>query len=481
MAAEQKKQQPYRAKEPEQKALEINLDESIYGTFAEIGAGQEVARHFFQAGAAAGTIAKTMSAYDKTFSDEIYGTEVNGRYVCEPRLYKMLNHEYELLENRLENERPDTNFFVFADTVAAINFSRTIKGEGWLGVRFQLHPDARPNDLVIHTKMLDNDNRLQQQAIGILGVNLIYGVYRYYYDVEILLQSLMDNLRGRVSIDMIRLTGPDFKDLDNRRLSLWLIKHGLSDVAMFGPDKRNLHPSELLYKKSVLVVRGSFRPVTLVNEDMIRASWEQFRREKDVDPKKTILLTEITLDNLKLDGHLDEQDFLDRAELLNALGQSVLITNCEQHQKLIAYLSDFKIQKLGLVIGVKILLNTINEKYYANRDGSLLSAFGELFTRNVKVYAYPILQEGSEELITAQNLPVPDGVKFLYKHLIETGQIADIQNFHHNILHIYSSQVLRMIHHDDEGWDELVPEKVAKLVRQKYLFGFPAERLVFAY
>ena len=180
MATELKKQQPYRAKEPEQKALEINLDESIYGTFAEIGAGQEVARHFFQAGAAAGTIAKTMSAYDKTFSDEIYGTEVNGRYVCEPRLYKMLNHEYELLENRLENERPDTNFFVFADTVAAINFSRTIKGEGWLGVRFQLHPDARPNDLVIHTKMLDNDNRLQQQAIGILGVNLIYGVYRYH-------------------------------------------------------------------------------------------------------------------------------------------------------------------------------------------------------------------------------------------------------------------------------------------------------------
>jgi hypothetical protein len=250
---------------------------------------------------------------------------------------------------------------------------------------------------------------------------------------------------------------------------------------MFGPDKRNLHPSELLYRKSVLVVRGSFRPVTLVNEDMIRASWEQFRREKDVDPKKAVLLTEITLDNLKNDGQLDEQDFLDRAELLNALGQSVLITNCEQHQKLIAYLSDFKIQKLGMVVGVKILLNTINEKYYANRDGSLLSAFGELFNRNVKLYAYPILQEGSEELITAKNLPIPDGVKFLYKHLLETGQIADIQHFHHNILHIYSQQVLSMIRHDEDGWEQLVPEKVAKLVRQKYLFGFPAERLIFEY
>lgn len=467
--------------ETEQKALEINLDDRIYGTFAEIGAGQEVARYFFQVGAAAGTIAKTMSAYDKVYSDEIYGPEPNGRYVCESRLYKMLDHEFELMEDRLKNERPNTNFFVFADTVAAINFSKTIQGEGWLGLRFQLKPGGKHNDLVIHVKMLDNDNRLQQQAIGVLGVNLIYAVNRYAHDVEILLQSLMDSLHGRVSIDMIRLSGPDFKDIDNRLLSLWLVKHKMTDVAMFGPDKRNLHPSEFLYKKNVLVVRGSFRPVTLVNEDMIRASWDQFRREKDVDPKKSYLITEITLDNLMMDGLLDEKDFLDRADLLCALGQTVIITNCEQHQRLIAYLSDFKIQKLGLVVGVKQLLDTINEKYYNNMDGRLLTAFGELFTRNVKVYAYPILQEGTRDVMNADNLPVPDGIKFLYRHLLDSGQIVDIEDYTLENLHIYSKQVLKMIRRDEAGWDSMVPDKVAKLVREKCLFGFPAQSLTFAY
>jgi hypothetical protein len=469
------------SRETEQKALEINLDNSIYGTFAEIGAGQEVARYFFQVGAAAGTIAKTMSAYDKVYSDEIYGPEPNGRYVCESRLYKMLTHEYDLMEARLQDERPDTNFFVFADTVTAINYTKTIKGEGWLGVRFQLKPGAKANDLVIHVKMLDNDNRLQQQAIGILGVNLIYAVYRYAENIDILLQSLMDSLHGRISIDMVRATGPNFEKIDNRLLCLMLIRYKLSDVAMFGPDKRSVHGSEFLYKKNVLVVRGSFRPLTLVNQDMIRKSWEQFRRDNSMDTKKCNLLTEITLDNLMTDGELDEKDFLDRADLLCAMGQTVIISNCEQHQKLIRYLSDYKIQKLGLVIGVRILLDTINDKYYKNLDGSLLSAFGELFTRNVAVYVYPTLQEGSEEVMNAQNVPVPDGVKFLYQHLLNSKQIIDIQNFTIEHLHIYSKEVLRMIRHDETGWDKMVPDKVAQLIREKYLFSFPAQRMEFDY
>jgi hypothetical protein len=469
------------SKETEQKALEINLDDRIYGTFSEIGAGQEVARYFFQVGAAAGTIAKTMSAYDKVYSDEIYGAEPNGRYVCESRLYKMLDHEFHLMETRLKIERPNTNFFAFADTVTAINYTKTIKGEGWLGVRFQLDPNSRPNDLVIHVKLLDNDNRTQQQAIGVLGVNLIYAVYRYKNNVEVLLQSLMDSLHGRVSIDMVRLSGPDFTHIDNRLLSLWLIKHKMSDVAAFAPDKRNVHISEFLYKKNVLVVRGSFRPLTLVNEDMIYASWDQFRKEKDIDPKKCVLLTEITLDNLLLEGDLDEQDFLDRADLLCALGQTVLITNCEQHQRLINYLSDFKPPKIGLVVGVKQLLDTINEKYYNNLDGRLLTAFGELFTRNVTVYVYPVMQEGANETMNAENMPVPDGVKFLYRHLLDSQHIIDIQGYHREYLHIYSKQVLKMIKHDAEGWEAMVPEKVAKLIKEKFIFGLPAQSLTFEY
>ncbi len=469
------------SRETEQKALEINLDDKIYGTFAEIGAGQEVARYFFQVGAAAGTIAKTMSAYDKTVSDEVYGVEPGGRYVCENRLYKMLDHEYVLMEDRLRHERPNQQFFAFSDTVTAINFSKTINGEGWLGVRFQLHADSKPNDLVVHVKLLDGENRIQQQAIGILGVNMIYSVFRYHNNVEVLLQSLMDSLQGRISIDMVRLTGPDFAHIDNRLLSLWLIKHNMSDVAIFGPDKRNMQAGEFLYRKNVLVVRGSFRPVTLVNEDMIRSSWEQFRSEKDVDAKKSFLLTEITLDNLMLEGSLDEQDFLDRADLLCALGQTVMVTNCEQHQKLIRYLADYKVPKLGMVVGVKQLLDTINEKYYNNLDGRLLTAFGELFTRNVKVYVYPMLQEGSNEMMTADNIPVPDGVKFLYRHLLESKHIEDIRNFHPEYLHIYSKQVLKMIKHDEEGWETMVPEKVQKQVREKCLFGFPAFSMTFEY
>ncbi len=467
--------------ETEQKALEINLDDSIYGTFAEIGAGQEVARYFFQVGAAAGTIAKTMSAYDKVYSDHIYGLEPSGRYVCEPRLYKMLDHEYELMHTRLRAERPNTNFFVFADTVAAINFQRTIRGDGWLGLRFQLHPDEEPNDLVLHVRMLDNDNRLQQQAIGILGVNLIYACFRYNQQPEVMLQSLMDGLRGRVMIDMIRVTGPDFEKVDNRLISLLSVKNGLTDVAMFGMDGKPIHASEFLYKKHVLVVRGSFRPATLVNLDMIKASYAQFREVPEVAAGKSYLLTEITIDNLATGGNLDEKDFLDRADLLNALGQTVVVSNCQEYQKLIWYLSDYKVQQLGLVIGVRELLDLIHKKYYTNQNGSLLAAFGELFTRNVRMYAYPAMQEGSDELMTAQNVPVPEGVKFLYRHLLDNHQIVDVRDFDGSILHIFSKQVLQMIQQGETGWESMVPPKIANLIKEKCLFGYPSEQLEFEY
>lgn len=467
--------------ETEQKALEINLDSNIYGTFAEIGAGQEVARHFFQVGAAAGTIAKTMSAYDKVFSDQIYGSEPSGRYVCETRLYKMLDHEYELMTTRLQTERPDASFFVFADTIAAVNYSRTIKGDGWLGLRFQLKPNEEPNDIVLHVKMLDNDNQLQQQAIGILGVNLIYACYHYNTDPDRLLQSLQDNLKGRISIDMVRLTGPDFEELDNRLISLKLVQHGLTDVAMFGPDGKNVHASEFLYKKHVMVVRGSFRPATLVNIDMIRKSYEQFRKEEDVDPRKTFLLTEITWDNLCSTGDFNEKDFLDRVEVLNALGQTVVVSNCEQYQKLINYLADYKIQKLGIVIGARQVLDLVNEKYYENMDGRLLAAFGELFTRNVRLYVYPAMQEGSAELMTSDNLPLPEGVKFLYKHLLDSKQILDVENYNADILHIFSTEVLKMIKSGDSGWENQVPTKVASLIKEKCLFSYPAQTMEFEY
>lgn len=460
-------------RETEQKALEINLDERIYGAFAEIGAGQEVARYFFQVGAAAGTIAKTMSAYDKTVSDEIYGPEAKGRYVCESRLYKMLDHEFALLEQRLRPSRPGQNFFAFADTVTAINYQKTIRGNGWLGLRFQLRPDLAPNDLVVHVRLLDNDNRLQQQAVGILGVNMIYACYRFANAPEALIRSLLDNLRDRVAIDMVRLEGPDFQQLDQRLICLWLVKNGLSDVAIFGPDGRPLHASEFLYRKSILVARGSYRPPTLVQQDMISNAYAQFCAEPETEPGKTFFLTEITLDNLQADGDLRERDFLDRAEMLCALGQTVIISNCMRHKRLIAYFSEYRIGRIGLALGVRKLQNILRETFEQNPD-NLLAAFGELFPRSVRFYAYPAREEGNAELLTAQNLDVPKPIRFIYRHLLENGNIVDVQSFNPDILHIYHKRVLRMIQQGEPGWEKMVPEEVARLTKKKNLFGHRA-------
>jgi len=330
--------------------------------------------------------------------------------------------------------------------------------------------------------MLDNDTLLQQQAVGILGTNLIYACYKYAHNAELLVESLMDSLNGRIAIDMIRITGPDFPDLDNRWLSLMLVKHGLSDVAMFDSDGKNQHASEFLYRKSVLVVRGSFRPPTLVNEDMIVKSWEQFRKEKIVDPKKSYLIAEITLDNLKAsNGEIDPKDFLDRAELLCAMGLTVAVTNCEQHEKLLKYLSDYKVPRIGLVIGAQQLETLISKKYDDDNNGRILASFGELFMGIVKMYVYPMTQEGSEEMIISKNLPVPDGVRFLYQHLLESGQIVDVEKIDSDILHIYSKEVLALVQSDNGEWEKLVPEKVAKVIKQQFLFGFPSQKLEFKY
>lgn len=463
-------------KKTEQKALEINLDEGIYGTFAEIGAGQEVARNFFQVGAALGTIAKTMSAYDKTYSDAIYGVEKSGRYVCEHRVYTMLDHEWQLMEERLGGDDKRC-FFVFADTVAAINYTKTHKGNGWMGLRFQLTPNGKYNELVIHVKMLDNDNRLQQEAIGVLGVNMLYACYYYNQDPEQFVKSLKDSLHDRIVIDLIRLTGPDFDQVDHRLLCLYLVKNGLTEVTMFDGN-RSVHASEFLYKKSLMVVRGNFKPPTLTTLDVIKSSFKQFRNEADIDDDNAFIVSEITLEYLSDFGWISDEDFLDRADMLCALGQTVVISNCNNHQSLINYLNDFKIQHLGIVIGVRELLDIINEKYYENQDGRLLVAFGELFTKKVKIYAYPALMRGSKELMTAENLPIPDGIKFLYKHLLDSNQIVKVEDYNEDLLHIFPIEVLKEIQSGIEMWEDKLPPIIVQMIKEKGSFGYkqsPAE------
>ena len=463
----------YQMIKTEQKALEINLNDDIYGTFAEIGAGQEVARNFFQAGAAAGTIAKTMSAYDKTYSDAIYGTEPTGRYVCEPRLYKMLDHEWELMEERLTPVRSDTNFFVFADTVQAINYTRTIKGNGWMGIRFQLTPGGKPNDMVLHVKLLDTNNRLQQEAIGILGVNMIYACFYFMNEPEKMVRSLIDGIKDRVSVDLLRITGPDFDDFDNRLLALYLVKHKLSAVTMFDGEGKPVHPSEFLYRKSLMVIRGNFRPPTLVTMDVIKSSFQQFVNEATVPEDKAYLMMEMTMDYLKGDKEvIDEKDFTDRADMLCALGHHVMVSDCSNHQVLINYLSDYKIDNLGLVIGVRELLEIIEEKYNQNQDGRLLVAFGELFSQNIRIYGYPAIEKESGKLLTASNLPVPEGIRFLYRYLLESRQIVDVQQYNAANLHIYPQDVLSDIHHGNPEWEQKVPESLVELIKKKKMFGY---------
>ncbi|MEE9372124.1 MAG: TonB-dependent receptor [Saprospiraceae bacterium] len=457
----------------EQKALEINLNDKIYGTFSEIGAGQEVARNFFQVGAAAGTVAKTMSAYDKTYSDTIYGGKSAGRYVSEKRLNKMLDHEYRLMEERLLNSRTDTCFFAFADTVQAINYSRTVKGNGWMGLRFQCAPNGPFNDFILHVRMLDSNNRQQQEAIGVLGVNLIYAAFMYRGSPEEMVLSLIDGLKSRIKIDMVRISGPDLEKIDNRLLSLYLVKHALSNVAIFDENHKSIHASEFLYKKNLMVVRGNFKPPTVVSVDAFATSFSQFVNEAGSNKENSEFIAEITLENLTRDHELDEKDYLDRANLLCALGKKVMVTNCTNHQGLIDYLRDYKIQRLGLVIGAIELQKLFVKKYKENKNGRLLVAFGELFTQNITVYVYPAKFGSDNALLTLKTMSIPDGIKFLYYHLLEQKQIVDVEGFNQKLLDIIPSEVLVGLRTlGNTAWEKALPPKLVQVIKEKKAFGY---------
>ncbi len=468
--------------ETEQKALEINLNSSIYGSFAEIGAGQEVAGFFFDVGASSGTIAKTMSAYDKLVSDDIYGVEQSGRYVCESRLYKMLDHEYNLMVDRLSSERADARLFAFADTIETLNYHKTNRGQGWLGIRFQSEPHGEPNEIVLHVELLDNNTRLQQIAIGRLGVNMVYACFNYKADYNWILDSLMDNIHDRVRIDMIRFSGPYFSKVDNRLVALELVRKGMTPVAILDKKGMPIHASEFVYKKEVLVVRGSYKPATARSLDRLNTATAQFHSQMSKSSRGMEVVTELTLCKLqKVTGKVEEQDYLDRVDLLNHLGQRVIITKGFAFKPLIDYLMPYRVARLGIVMGTRELLELILDKYNRNKDGRLLTSFGEIFTRGVQMYIYPDQKEGSGEMLTSKNLPMPEEIQFLYKHIVDNNQVVDIQGVNTDVLHIYSAEVLRQIQNDTPGWDNLVTDRIGKYIREKNLFGFPCQSLEFEY
>lgn len=455
------------------KALRINLNENIYGTFAEIGAGQETVRHFFRAGGSSGTIAKAMSAYDKDFSDAIYGTEDDGRYVTEPRLRKMLHHEIKLVEQRLNREKHPTKlFFSYANTVATIDFAKQYKGHGWVGIVFQVEPDEAYNEIILHIRFKETDARLQQETLGKLGVNLIYGAFYKHNDPKRLLRYLYDHIdKDQLEIDTINFAGPRFADVDNRLMSLQLVKNGMTDAVMFDPSGKNILPAAVLYKKNILALRGSFRPVTKVNMDMYEKSLQMFIDENKVKKENTLVVFEITLSNLRSDGEIDERDFMDRAELLCSLGQTVMISNFQEYYKVVEYFSNYSKERMGLALGVNNLVDIFDEKYYRHLSGGILEAFGKLFYRDLKVYLYPMEDEDGT-ILTSQNLKVHPRMKELYKFFAYNGKVIDITDFDKSHLKIFSREVLKMICTGQSGWEDMLPEGVAELIKRDHLFGY---------
>ncbi|MDH5605036.1 MAG: TonB-dependent receptor, partial [Cyclobacteriaceae bacterium] len=375
-----------------EKALQINLRQDIYGIFAEIGAGQEVAANFFKAGGASGTIAKTMSAYDMAFSDAIYGK--CSRYVAEDRLLQMLSKEYSLLPTRLKDRQGKSRFFAFANTVEVLNYEKTNRPHGWMGLKFLLDPESSPNECIVHVNMRDTDNLSQQYALGIIGVNLIYACY-HFTDPADIISTLMDELSAdRIEIDFLRITGPDFRHIDNRLIALLLVRYGYTKATMFGADGNVLQPAEALYKKNVLMLRGRFKPVTNVNVDMLLKAMRIFKKEEEVDSANIVALTELTLSDLRSEGEIDEADFLNRADLLCSLGRDVMVSNYTEYYRLVDYLSDItKGKRIGIILGIYNLVQVFDENYYKDLRGGILEAFGILFGHNVKLYVYPSISK----------------------------------------------------------------------------------------
>ncbi len=462
----------HEALDTHRKALKINLDKRRYGTFAEIGAGQEVVRWFFRVGGGAGTIAKSISAYDMTVSDAIYGK--TARYVCRERLESMLDYEFRLNVDRLRESRGDnTSFFAFADTVAARNFQGTNECHGWMGVKFQAHPRDEASQIVIHIRMLDVEAALQQEALGIVGVNLLFGAFFLHHEPEQLMESLLHNLTTkRIEIDMIQFSGIEFRHVDARLMSLQLVQLGLSDAAMFAADGTVLQPSEVLRKKSILVERGSFRPVCNVNLDMLRSAHETFCKMPDVECGEVVPLMEITMNSLMTSGQIDYRDFLARADVLTACGNTVLISNYFQYYRLAAYLSRYTKGRIAITLGVASLAELFDEKYYVELEGGILESFGRLFKNDLKLLVYPLQDPATGVLTTVDNLEVAPGLRQLYRHLVERGSIIQLENYEPACLPVFSRDVLRKIKAGDASWEAMVPAPVAEVIKTRCFFGY---------
>lgn len=455
-----------------QKALAINLAPEKYGTFAEIGAGQEVVRWFFRVGGAAGTVAKSVSAYDMQVSDAIYGK--SDRYVSRQRLDQMLDHEFSLNLERLSST--GKKIFAFADTVAARSFAGTGACHGWMGIRFQHAAHAEPSQIIIHVQMHDKENFMQQEAIGAVGVNLIYGAFHLRDNPTELLKSLMDNLSSdRIHIDLVEFRGPGFAGIDNRLMAVLLVTYGLSEVAMFAPDGRVLQPTETLYKRSVLVERGSFRPVTKTHVDILESAKRSFEKDVGEAYEPPVVIMEMAIKNLLETGELDALDFLARADMLGTLGHTVLVTNYPEYHGLASYIRRWTTKPCGFALGVGGLRELFEERYYEQLEGGTFEGLGLLFKGKFKLYVYPV-RESSGELTTTESFAAPEALVDIYRYLVKRGVIVQVDDFDPTNLTIFAADIRRKILSGDESWERYVLPQVAQIIRDRQLFGYGAPK-----
>jgi hypothetical protein len=419
------------------KALKINLNPNIYGTFAEIGAGQEVARNFFTAGAASGTVAKTMSAYDMTFSDAIYGPEETGRYVSQSRLKKMLKYEFGLLQQRLSGEKYDSRtFFAFANTVTTLNYNKSNDPHGWIGLQFQSEPGGEPNEIIFHVRLLDTDAALQQNVLGIIGVNLVYAAYFYRQDPQTMIESLADNLTiGSVEIDLISVKGPAFIGINNILLNLYLIVKDFSSAAIFDTLGSPSLPKDLLYKKDIMILRTKFAQKSLPNFSMLNKAVEQFKRTENVKEDNLSVLIEVLLSNIltpdsEVNKEIDLNVIADRAAEMCKTGNLVIVSNFARHNKLAKYLDRCKPKSVGISTNINNLKFVFNSSNFGDNYASmLLSYVSDMFNKNVKLFAYPFLDKKTNKVITTGNMPVTPDAKPLFDFLIINGYITDIKEY----------------------------------------------------
>ena len=376
-----------------QKALHINLDPASYGSFAEIGAGQEVVRWFLVVGGASGTVAKSISAYDKEVSDDLYGS--GARYVSKERLEAMLDSEWAQLIDQLNNRRgSDTSFFSFVDTFSARNYTGTNEPHGWVGLRFQLQPGGQPNDIVLHINMRDLSNPLEQEAIGILGVNLIYAVFYQLQTRESFLENIAQDVEKRIEIDYAEVRGSAFEGWDQRALLAELVRAGLAEAVYFPSNGSPAPPIEVLHKQAVVLAPGSFEHVdpthAAIHEQLLASGLEQLRGEldeKDPAPIGFFCLSAMPLTDA--DPPPGIPDLLERIDVLLARGSAVLLFRDRELYSMTSLVNRYTKEHVRFVVGLSLLVR-VWEYRYRKLPGGFLEALNRLLAQNVRVYAYPM-------------------------------------------------------------------------------------------